>query len=80
MEIPAGYEVTGVTGASLESSETQGTALILKVNSPSQRNHQFLISLERSIAETKSDVPFLGFKKAQREIGEVLVEGSGTMD
>jgi len=80
VEIPAGYEVTGVTGASLESSETQGTTLILKVNSPSQRNHQFLISLERSIAETKSDVPFLGFKKAQREIGEVLVEGSGTME
>jgi|KBSSwiStaDraftv2_1062776.scaffolds.fasta_scaffold12479_2 hypothetical protein len=80
VDIPAGYEVTGVTGASLESSQTQGTTLILKVNSPSQRTHQFLISLERSIAETKSDLPFLGFKKAQREIGEVLVEGSGTME
>jgi hypothetical protein len=80
VEIPTGYEVTGVTGASLESNETQGNILTLKVNSPSQRNHQFLISLERSITETKSGVPFLSFQKAQREIGEVLVEGSGTME
>jgi hypothetical protein len=80
LEIPAGYEVTGVTGASLESSETQTNNLILKVNAPSQRNHQFLISLERSITDTKSGVPFLSFKNAQREIGEVLVEGTGTME
>ena len=80
LEIPAGYEVTGVTGASLESSETQANNLILKVNAPSQRNHQFLISLERSITDTKSGVPFLSFKNAQREIGEVLVEGTGTME
>ena len=80
MEIPAGYEVTGVAGGSLDSSETQGNILTLKVNSPSQKNHEFLISLERSINETKSAVPFLSFKNAQREIGEVLVEGSGTME
>jgi len=80
LEIPAGYEVTGVTGASLESSETQSNNLILKVNAPSQRNHQFLISLEHSITDTKSGVPFLSFKNAQREIGEVLVEGTGTME
>ncbi len=80
LEIPAGYEVIGVSGATLESSETQGKTLVLKVNSPSQRNHQFLISLERSITETKSPVPFLSFKNAQREIGEVLIEGTGTME
>lgn len=80
VEIPAGYEVTGVTGASLESSEILSNNLMLKVNAPNQRNHQFLISLERSITDTKSGVPFLSFKHAQREIGEVLVEGSGTME
>ena len=80
LEIPAGYEVTGVSGATLDSSETQGNTLVLKVNTPSQRNHQFLITLERSITETKSAAPFLSFKNAQREIGEVLVEGSGTME
>ncbi len=80
LEIPPGYEVTSVSGGSLESSETQANSLVLKVNTPSQRNHQFLVVLERSNSETKSAVPFLSFKNAQREIGEVLVEGSGTME
>jgi hypothetical protein len=80
LEVPAGYEVTGVTGASLESSEAQLGRLVLKVGTASQRSHQFLISMERSISETKENVPFLGFKNAQREIGEVLVEGAGTME
>jgi hypothetical protein len=80
VEIPQGYEVTGVTGASLESSETQSGLLILKVRSASQRSHQFLISMERSISESKATAPFPGFKNAQRETGEVLIEGAGTME
>jgi|HubBroStandDraft_1064217.scaffolds.fasta_scaffold00001_99 hypothetical protein len=80
VEIPAGYEVTGVTGASLESSETQSGVLILKVRTASQRGYQFLISMERSISESKASAPFLGFKNAQRETGEVLIEGAGTME
>ena len=78
--LPAGYEVTGVTGATLDSAETQSGVLTLKVNTPSQRSHEFLISMERSIQETKADAPFLTFKNAQRETGEVLVEGAGTME
>jgi len=80
VEAPEGYEVTGVTGASLESSETQSGILILKVRPASQRGHQFLISMERSIADTKAGAPFLRFKNAQRETGEVLIEGAGTME
>ena len=80
VEIPQGYEVTGVTGASLESSETQSGLLILKVRTASQRGHQFLISMERSISESKATAPFPGFKNAQRETGEVLIEGAGTME
>ena len=78
--VPTGYEVTGVTGASLESSEVQSGVLVLKVSGASQRNHQFLISMERSITGTKESAPFLSFKNAQREIGEVLVEGAGTLE
>lgn len=78
--VPEGYEVTGVTGASLDSSETQSGALILKVRSANQHNHQFLIAMERSIGDSKTDAPFLAFKNAQRETGEVLVEGAGTME
>jgi hypothetical protein len=80
IDLPAGYEVTGVTGATLDSTETNSGVLTLKVNAPSQRSHQFLISMERSINGTKADAPFLSFTRAQRETGEVLVEGAGTME
>ncbi len=80
VELPAGFEVTGVTGATLESSETNSGVLTLNVNSPSQRNHQFLISMERAVTETKADAPFVSFAKAQRETGEMLIEGSGTIE
>ena len=80
VELPAGYEVTGVTGATLDSTETQAGVLTLKVNAPGRRSHQFLISMERSISGAKADAPFLSFKGAQRETGEVLVEGAGTME
>jgi hypothetical protein len=80
VDIPEGFEVTGVTGATLDSTETNSGVLTLKVNAPNQRNHQFLISLERSISGEKADAPFLSFKRAQRETGEVLIEGSGTME
>jgi len=82
IDLPEGYEVTGVTGATLDSTETNNGVLTLKVTAPGQRSHQFLISMERSITGTgaKADVPFLSFKKAQRETGEVLVEGAGTME
>lgn len=80
VELPAGYEVTGVTGATLDSTETNNGLLTLKVNAPSQRSHQFLISMERSINSAKADAPFLSFTRAQRETGEVLIEGAGTME
>ncbi|HEV2397220.1 MAG TPA: carboxypeptidase-like regulatory domain-containing protein [Candidatus Sulfotelmatobacter sp.] len=80
LELPAGYEVTGVTGPTLDSTETQSGVLTLKVNAPNQRAHQFLISMERAITGTKADAPLISFKAAQRETGEVLVEGAGTME
>lgn len=78
--LPAGYELTGVTGASLESADAQGGTLVLQINGASKRSHQFLISIERPIGEAKAQVPFLSFKGAQRETGEVLVEGAGTIE
>jgi len=80
LDLPAGYEVTGVTGATLDSTETNSGVLTLKVNAPNRRSHQFLISMERSISGAKADAPFLTFKGAQRETGEVLIEGAGTME
>jgi hypothetical protein len=78
--IPAGFEMTGVTGATLESEELQSSRLILKTNAASSRSHQFLISLEKPIGTTKAEVPLLILNGAQRETGEVLVEGEGTLE
>ena len=79
LDVPPGYEITGVTGPSLDTSEVQSGILTLKVNR-NQRSYQFLIAMERSIHGAKADVPFLSFKGAQRETGEVLIEGAGTME
>jgi hypothetical protein len=78
--IPAGYEVTGATGASVESAEVQSSTLILKVRSVAQKSHQFLIAMEKSLSDMRADVPFLSFQNAERETGEVLVEGVGTIE
>ena len=80
LTVPAGYEVTSVTGPTLESSETQDNKLVLNVTNPAQRSHEFLISLEKSVNDSKADAPFLAFNNTQRETGEALVEGSGTME
>ena len=78
--IPDGYELTSATGATLDTSEMQPGSLVLKLLPGSQKSHQFLISLEKSINESHTGVPFLSFKDTQRETGEVLVEGSGTIE
>ena len=78
--IPSGYEVTGATGASVESSEVQSGVLILTVRASAQKSHQFLISMEKSLTATSADTPFLSFRNAQRETGEVLIEGAGTIE
>ncbi len=80
MDIPAGYEVTGTTGATVDTIKMQDGVLTINVNAPAQRTHQFLITMEKPISVTKTDVPFVSLKNAQREMGEVLVEGVGTME
>jgi hypothetical protein len=78
--IPDGFEVTAVNGPSLESSEVQNGVLILKVARHGPGTHEFLISLERPMNDAKAAAPILAFKDAQRETGEVLVEGQGTLE
>jgi hypothetical protein len=80
VEIPAGFEMTGVTGATLESEELKDGRLIIKTNGTEKKYHQFLISLEKSISNTKAEVPFLSFKGTQRETGEILIEGAGALE
>lgn len=78
--LPDGFELTEATGSTLESSEVQGGVLILRVREPARRNHQFLVVIERSNRTTTADAPLLAFLDAQREVGELLVEGAGSME
>ena len=80
--IPAGYEVVSVSGASLERTEAQAGGVTLFVSDPALRRHQFLISLERQHAggSFTLDTGFPTLPAAQRETGEVAVEGLGTLE
>lgn len=79
-EIPEGYEITGVSGSTVDTSEVEKGKLIVRLNASAPRSHEFLISMERPLSGTKADAPFISFKDTQRETGEVLVEGTGAME
>jgi hypothetical protein len=81
LAIPAGYELTGASGATLLSNDLQGATLALKVADPAARTHEFLVSLVKSNANViKADIPLMTFLGSQRETGEVLVESDGAME
>jgi Carboxypeptidase regulatory-like domain len=80
--IPAGYEVVSVSGASLERTENGTGRVTVFVSDPAQRRHQFLVSLERPHTDGsfKLETSFPTIPVAQRETGEVAVEGLGTLE
>jgi hypothetical protein len=78
--LPAGYEVTGATGATLLGSESSGGKITLRVNDPHARAHQFLISMTKALTTGKAELALPAFPASQRETGEVLIEGVGTME
>jgi hypothetical protein len=81
VQLPAGYELAGVTGVSLDRSEQQGNRVTLFVSSPSRRRHQFLLNLERSVSGSFTlQTAFPTVAAAQRETGEVAIEGIGTLE
>ena len=80
LPLPKGFELTTVSGNTLASHDDSGNVLTLRVHDPTRRNHQFLIAIERTNRETSVEAPLLEFTGAQRETGEVLVEGIGAME
>jgi hypothetical protein len=77
---PEGYELTGVTGPTVLTSEVQPHGILIKVSDAAVREHQFLISLTKSNTMTKAELPLISFQNTQRETGELLIEGSGAME
>jgi hypothetical protein len=82
LRLPAGYELTAVSGSSLDTSEPAEGTITLSVGNPAARSHQFLISLERphNGGSFAFDTGFISVPDAQRERGEVAVEGVGTLE
>jgi hypothetical protein len=82
VRLPAGYELTGVSGSSLENSEPSDGSLTLTVANPAARSHQFLISLERPHdgGSFSVETGFVAVRDVQRERGEVAIEGVGTLE
>jgi hypothetical protein len=78
--IPVGFEVTAVNGATLESSEVENGTLLLKIIGHAAGAQQFLVTLERPLSDSQAPAPILTVKDAQRETGEVLIEGQGTLE
>ena len=82
LRLPAGYEVTGISGSSLENSEPVDGGLVLTVANQAARSHQFLVSLERPHdgGSFSVDTGFVSVRDVQRERGEVAIEGVGTLE
>jgi hypothetical protein len=81
VRIPAGYEVSTVTGAALDRTETRDDVVTLFLTAPALRRYHFLIGLDRQNAggSFKLETGFVSVQGAQRETGEVAVAGTGTL-
>jgi len=79
MQVPEGYELSGATGLTLLRTEARGSNIVMTVT-PQMHVHQLLITMTRTSGGAKTEIPLPGFAGAQRETGEVLVEGEGTVE
>ena len=81
LRLPAGFAVTGASGPSLATSEERSGVLGLTVQRSSDRRHQFLLSLERTVSDAATfETPLLTVAGAERETGEIAVEAVGTVE
>ncbi len=82
VRLPAGYEVLGISGSSISTSEPRPGGVLLTIGDLVARRHQFLISLERPYASGVSglDTELVSLPGTQRERGEISIEGVGTLE
>lgn len=82
VDLPPGYEVASVTGPSIDRTEMLTGRIRILIIDPAVRRHQFLIGLEREKpgSSFKLETGLPSVVAAQRETGEVAVEGVGTLE
>ena len=81
VRLPPGFTATGASGSALVNTEERPGAIVLVVQRPADRRHQFLLSLERPIGDAAAiETPLLSVAGVDRETGEVAVEATGTVE
>jgi hypothetical protein len=82
LRLPSGYELTSVSGSTIETSESRDDGLVVTLGDPAARSHQVLVTLERPHAggSFRLDTGLVTVRDVQRERGEIAVEGIGTLD
>lgn len=80
--LPTGFEVVAASGATLEDSAPIAGGLRLTLREPERRRHQILLNLERAVTDGsfETELPLPTLAGAQRETGEVALEGVGTLE
>lgn len=81
-ELPAGFELVGASGPTLDTLMPQEGRLTLGLRERERRRHQFLLTLTRAAApgSYRSEVGWVTLVGSQRETGELGVLGTGTLD
>ena len=82
VRLPSGYELTSISGSSLEHSDPSEGRVVLTLSDPAARRHQFLVSLERPHGggSFMLDTGVVTIPGVQRERGEIAIEGVGTLE
>ena len=80
--IPAGWTLTSATGGTLDTFSLPNGTAVLNMREAERRTHQVLLGFERPTAGVKFplDVGVVTITGAQRETGEVAVEGIGSLE
>ena len=82
VRIPSGLRARGRHRQLARSERAAGERVLLVVSAPARRRHQFLLNLERASAggSFTLDTGLPTVPAAQRETGEVAIEGIGTLE
>lgn len=80
--IPDGWTLTGASGGTLESFSLPNRTVVMNMREIERRNHQVLLSFERPVSSVTFplDLGPVTVSGAQRETGEIGIEGVGTLE
>lgn len=80
--VPDGWALTGASGGTLESFSLPNRTVVMNMREMERRNHQVLLSFERPVSGVTFplDLEPVSVSGAQRETGELGIEGIGTLE